>query len=29
MTVMVVFKLEIKIMLLSMPTLTINTVWKL
>jgi len=26
---MVVFKLEIKIMLLSMPTLTINTVWKL
>jgi len=29
MTVMVVFKLKIKIMLLSMPTLTINTVWKL
>jgi len=29
MTAMVVFKLEIKVMLLSMPTLTINTVWKL
>jgi len=29
MTVMVVFKLEIQIMLLSTPTLTINTVWKL
>jgi len=29
MTVMVKLKLEMKIMLLNMPTLTINTVWKL